>query len=65
MNSLRDLDTLADVVRDRQANMRSEARLDAALRGQTSDGEGSAGLKLVVALVGAVLAALLLAQAGA
>jgi len=68
MNPLRDLPILDDLARERQAQMRREARIAHALRGRMPNRmEGNAVLKqkLLLALAGALLAALLIAQLAA
>jgi len=68
MNPLRDLPILDDLARERQAQMRREARIAYELRGRmTNRTQGNAVLKqkLFLALAGALLAALLIAQLAA
>ncbi len=68
MNPLRDLPILDDLARERQAQMRREARIAYELRGRMPNRtEGNAVLKqkLFLVLVGALLAALLIAQLAA
>jgi len=65
MNPQRSLDLLKSIMLERQAQMRNVARIDHLLRDRISDGkEGNITLKqkLVLALVGALLAVLLIAQ---
>ncbi len=65
MNPIRDLEILAEIARERQAEMRREAWVARSLRGQSPDrrtGNTLSKWKLALALIGALLAVLLIAQ---
>ena len=63
MNPIRDLDLLASIAHERQAEMRREAWIAHLLRGQNPDGKmGNTTLKRKLALISAVLATLLVVQ---
>lgn len=68
MNPLRDLPILDDLARERQAQMRREARVAYELRGRMpnrKEGNAMSKQKLFLVLIGALLAALLIAQLAA